>query len=211
MAADWPPAPGAILCPWQAEPYKLWSLLDMLRLYASSLITVFSQLSRAAIYVAAPAEDGDDEVSIVHLETALGECAKELAEIPLSVILRGQFDRLVKRVAAREDSRAVLFALTVELHNNLIAELASHLFLFVPSEKKVLFLDPKKWYGQATADRFPQTERDFRDACQCYALGQWTAAVFHAMRVLERGLHAMATDLGVQFQAGIDLENWKNV
>ena len=54
---------------------------------------------------------------------------------------------------------------------------------------------------------FPSAIEDARCAVDCWAMGQWTASVFHSMRLVECGLNALAKDLEVDF--GVD--NWQNV
>jgi len=47
------------------------------------------------------------------------------------------------------------------------------------------------------APTFPSAREDMKEAKNCYVLGRHTAAVFHAMRVLEYGLKALADDVGI--------------
>lgn len=54
---------------------------------------------------------------------------------------------------------------------------------------------------------FPSCEHDIFSATDCYALGHSTAAVFHCMRILERGISAIASDVGLSF----DLQQWHNI
>lgn len=53
--------------------------------------------------------------------------------------------------------------------------------------------------------RFPSAAPDVLACVDCYALGYGTASVFHAMRILEYGLAALARDLGIE--PGV--ENWQ--
>lgn len=54
---------------------------------------------------------------------------------------------------------------------------------------------------------FPSANRDVFAAVDCWALGHYTAPVFHSMRVLEHGLRALASELGKTF----DIQNWQNI
>jgi hypothetical protein len=60
-------------------------------------------------------------------------------------------------------------------------------------------------------DAFPSSAKDLIEACKCYALDRNSASVFHSMGVLQKGLYALAADLGVEFTEGIELENWQNI
>src|SRR5712692_6358773 len=74
---------------WQAEPYRLWTLLDMIRFYASSVCTATSALARAA--VAAGLSDPDRDRATI--QEALDDTAKTFAELPLSRLLKSQLRR----------------------------------------------------------------------------------------------------------------------
>ena len=54
---------------------------------------------------------------------------------------------------------------------------------------------------------FPSSEADVEASIDCWALGHPTASVFHAMRVLEHGLRALAAELGKTF----GVQNWQNI
>jgi hypothetical protein len=62
-------------------------------------------------------------------------------------------------------------------------------------------------FGPDVDVAFPSAADDVEHAGTCLALGQDNASVFHSMRVLERGLKAIAGKLGVDF----DRKNWANV
>uniref|UniRef100_E6VP08 Uncharacterized protein n=1 Tax=Rhodopseudomonas palustris (strain DX-1) TaxID=652103 RepID=E6VP08_RHOPX len=56
-------------------------------------------------------------------------------------------------------------------------------------------------------ERFPEAAEDMRAGTDLWALGHYTASVFHMMRVLERGLGALSAELGVSYT----IQNWQNV
>jgi hypothetical protein len=146
---------------------------------------------------------------VEHLKAMEEPCS----QLPLSVSFREQMKRLVARVeaAAAEEYSAleaqIIVALVQELRKNLIHELSVHLFLAVPQEKKWL---SEQWFGAATIDRFPAIKRDVRDACQCGALAQATAQVFHSMRIVEHGLRALALYVKVPAE-NLTRENWHSI
>jgi hypothetical protein len=70
-------------------------------------------------------------------------------------------------------------------------------FRVAPERKK--YYEPPALFGKDVADAFPSCERDIQKAGSCYALGQEDACVHHLMLVLERGLNALATKVGVSF------------
>jgi len=79
-------------------------------------------------------------------------------------------------------------------------------FYLYPAQKaqKVLRLQAD-W--EAALKAFPEIGEDAPCAVDCYALGHNTAAVFHAMRVLEHGLREMATAVNLVF----DVQQWQTI
>jgi hypothetical protein len=57
--------------------------------------------------------------------------------------------------------------------------------------------DRKMAFGEQVCMAFPSTERDTVEAGNCYAVGLETSCVFHLMRVVDRGVHLLAEDLGM--------------
>lgn len=97
-------------------------------------------------------------------------------------------------------SRAAnMIASTVE------TELSVRLFFFLPADRAGRYneLNP---FGDEVASKFPDAMFDIEEASKCFALGRWTASVFHQMRVVEIGLEAFARAIGAQIGNG---ENWQ--
>lgn len=75
----------------------------------------------------------------------------------------------------------------------------------LPVQSAELFDDPDAHFGKDALHAFPSIEYDVREAGRCFALERHTAAVFHCMRILEVGLEAMSTNLGLSIAS-----NWNN-
>lgn len=60
------------------------------------------------------------------------------------------------------------------------------------------YCDRKMAFGEEVRFAFPSTERDTIEAGNCYAVGLETACVFHLMRVVDRGIHVLAEDMGIE-------------
>jgi hypothetical protein len=85
-------------------------------------------------------------------------------------------------------------------------ELRKQFFFSIEDEKKKYF-QQDELFGVKVNTAFPSCVPEIRDAGNCYALEQYEATAFHSMRVLERGLNALATKFGVDFSH----TNWHNV
>lgn len=75
-----------------------------------------------------------------------------------------------------------------------------------PDEKaKVLKTWKTDWADTIRA--FPSAKRDILECVDTWAMMHPTASVFHAMRVLEHGLRALAAEVNRTF----DIQNWQNI
>jgi hypothetical protein len=103
------------------------------------------------------------------------------------------------------------------IRTDLYHDLDTLLFSFEKGLRRQVFFrippDSRQYFQQAALFgpnvdvAFPSAADDIEHAGTCLALGQADASVFHSMRVLERGLKAIAGKLGVDF----DRKNWANV
>ena len=86
----------------------------------------------------------------------------------------------------------------------LMDELRSQLFLFVPSERSAYYdSDPK-------VPAFPISSKELTRAGNCFAVSEFTACVFHAMRSVELGLDAVRLNLGMP-PRDINQRSWGNI
>lgn len=74
-------------------------------------------------------------------------------------------------------------------------ELSAVEFLYLPQGSADLQRLPVDVFGQAFLDRFPETGFDLGEASKCFAMGRWTAGVFHLMRVVEAVVAAWHSEL----------------
>jgi hypothetical protein len=62
-------------------------------------------------------------------------------------------------------------------------------------------------FGVEVEAAFPDATGEIAAASRCYAVDEWTACVFHAMRVLEHGLRPIAQRFNVDFA----VDSWHKV
>ena len=108
---------------------------------------------------------------------------------------------LAKRVFSREvpTNYADMFSALAPLDDSLSYELENESVFRIPPERKDYF-EKADLLGPQVGAAFPSCGPDARNAGSCYALGQAEACVHHLMLVLERGLNALATKVGVPYQ-----------
>jgi hypothetical protein len=151
----------------------------------------------------------DDEAR-KNVQTILIPLDRQMAKLPFSYSLRQQYTRFKKTLETSTD-RKQLFILGEELHANIVAELTSKVFLVIPQENADLYEQPEPPFGLEVAQQFLDANYDIEAGTRCLALDEWTASVFHMMRVLESGLRNLVGRLQVQMTAAPDYENWHQI
>lgn len=85
-------------------------------------------------------------------------------------------------------------------------ELQSQLFLAVPP-RQAAYYEHDNLLPEAARLAFPMATAEMRMAGNAFALDLYTDSVFHCMRALEYALRALATDVGLTF----DAQQWQNI
>lgn len=205
------------LWPWQAEPYRLWSLFDMLRHFAGNWLATLNTLTRLRwLLVFAASNDTARDEYEKNCASAAVWIQEEINSLPFSESLRRQTSRLMNELKRAADTTHAEAARVVtqfdELMFNIQSELEAHLFFVVPAERKRWFQEgDAALFGKTVADAFPDSTPEIAEAGRCLALARWTASVFHLMRALELSLHQWARQLGVSQFDAIELENWRTI
>jgi len=155
-------------------------------------------------------DDDNNELELQILREAIKEIVEELAELPVSRVVTEQAKRLQKRIEEGRGAGPELAALLIELQNNLWVDLSSCWFLMLTSEVRDFYEQANPPFGEMVAKTFPELSNEIAAASRCYALDEWTACVFHLMRLLEQALRVLAARVGLEPDA-MKHENWKNV
>jgi len=196
----------------------LWSLWDMLRFYAATFMSVTSNLERVRAtltvidtFLAGKVKDSQIAGEWSQLTHTLDGLRAEIEKMPLPVSLKGQIERAQERAKVQSiENVRVMKTIIEELQNNLCQEMADQLFFQVPANLKWFYLTPERWLGDECESKFPDIIKDAHDGLRCYVVDQWTASVFHCMRVLEHGLRWLCREVNID-NPDMDLENWKNI
>lgn len=79
----------------------------------------------------------------------------------------------------------------------MLDELDGRYFLLVHTEREHYYRQPDALFGDEVNKVFGgDTGEDISEAGKCYALGRYTATVFHLMRAMERAIHVLSEKLG---------------
>jgi len=102
-----------------------------------------------------------------------------------------------------------------ELHRLILYELSSIRFLYVPENRALYYqkrikADEDKTKHTLLSDKakkkFARSIEDAEEAANCIALGRYTAAVFHMMRIMERGVQGLGKKL--QLTIPVEEKDW---
>ncbi len=189
--------------PWKDEqnpflnPYRLVSLLDILRVYADEYIFIGELL--AWIYICFQNDLISTDEERDRLKATLVNLKEHCDKLHLKVssaLLNDAINNLPQ--GHRE------FAI---LSNAIKKEISSNLFLYIPPNRA-------KYHNKASTFKtgsFPNASKELIGAGNCYAVGEYTACVFHSMRAAEIGLRTLAKHLNVTFPFPIELADWNNI
>jgi len=145
------------------------------------------------------------------VRATLDAAAKECARIGLD----GAVNRIygARLLVYRSGGACDLLVIRAEI--KLVIELTMHdlskqKFAHV-APAYIPFFEADALFGKEVEDAFPLARRDIKDAGNAVAAELPTAAVFHAMRVAERGLRTLADKLGVEIQHPLDFVDWDRI
>ena len=94
------------------------------------------------------------------------------------------------------------------LRERLLDQIENVTFVAIRQSDRDYFVPHTPLFGIEVDLKFPEMSEDISEAGKCLALGRGTAAVFHLMRVMERALQRLGTELGILLASE---KNWQNV
>jgi hypothetical protein len=213
-----------VVQPWQAEPYRLWSLLEMLIFSANAFLwgaralrTIRGDCLAGSAIVADnqpaffPGKDLDNRARDKALKL-LPDVEAGFRKLGLRITADTVKDVIDELGTDTRYSFDWLSTQTETIEQLSAKELKDRLFLYVPPERAVFWptVTTPNMFGDVVADAFSNANRDIAAAGRCLALDESTACIFHLMRVLEYGLRDLAGRVGLPTEA-MAHENWKNV
>jgi hypothetical protein len=207
-----------------ARPFQLITLWDMLRFEAPWFYRATFEIDRQICVLGKEIQQRgrDDrltEAEAAEVTDALHRILSQCKRIGLS---RSQerIDDILMHVQAMPGHLFVTLLRTqqmlLELRTAIVRDLDQQVFLSLPLSD-INYYEQEQLFGLEVFTNFPSTRPDVAEAGNCYATGRYTACVFHCMRVLEKGLHALVRDLNNSFGANVvfnkDIEyvNWGNI
>ena len=193
-------------------PLCVINLLNMKRYEFRELMalaTLWSTLAGDYLGSKTPHDKLTDD-QIAKMKGSLDRIQKRLVYLELPEAAKYTRNIHAKLGASQCDNLEQYFDQATVLWEIVVNEIEEHVWGFIPKSHGSYFKQ-EALFGEKVNEEFDGAIVDIREAGTCYALGRYTASVFHLMRVLEIALHKLANDLGVAFPAAIELENWHNI
>ncbi len=168
----------------------------MLRFYADKFIVIQEMMQLLVNFVEYKGEFNLGERTFDPLMQDITKLRKILISIDLKMSVISA-DRIKNKLKESPKADKLLQDLINELNRRITDELKTR-FVFVLPSSKASFYNPKKpIFGKEVADTFNNMNEDISEAGNCFAVGRYTACVFHLMRVMEKGVQKFAAKVDI--------------
>jgi len=195
---------------------KLWSLWDMLEIFAKGYIELGQRIEQARVVFHFTAMAGSDDPER-HLNgqerKALRDCLIDIFDLCHRLDLPISGDLISSRFEKTDGDPDGGLPKTLGEYDLLIqavlAELKNKLFFYVPPNRAKFY---DIIFPSIVTTAFPSASKELVCAGNALACGLYTACVFHAMRAAEIGLRVLAEKLKVSFpDKPIKLAEWNHL
>jgi hypothetical protein len=142
------------------------------------------------------------------VRVTLDAAAKECARTGLDQAVNRIYVARLLTYGTRDACHLQLIKSEIKLVADIIMhDLSKQRFIHI-APAHIPFFEADALFGREVEDAFPLAKRDIKDAGNALAVELPEAAVFHAMRVAERGLRTLADKLEVDLRYPVDLADW---
>lgn len=170
--------------------YRLVTLLEILEIEAEPFCRLNCVLGQMLVHL-----EMDRTLDGGQLGGAFGELQRLVESTKWRQSI-GRMDNIKEHLFSGEATPKTLRPLVVELYNTLRYELDERFFLLVAPENETFYRQDEPLFGASVdAALGSSAAEDLSEAGKCYALGRYTAAVFHLMRVMEKAVQIAADKL----------------
>lgn len=188
-------------------------LLDMLELDATRLIGVVTEVRRLATVLEQDLAGADSSLDVGDVRNRISETIRQMTEQLSLIGAQSAWVAANRLHAALADPGQIIrfhdLKVKVQDIESRFADHLSFVRLFViHGEQLGLLGTPTELLGEPTASRFTSIWFDCEEAAKCICVQRPTAAVFHAMRMLEIGIRAFSARLGIPDPVKSADRNW---
>jgi len=192
---------------WVQDRFKIHNLFDMLNFDAKLYLNISKNV---ALLEAIPKNHEpqlvlcrEDIEKVNTICTEIGQLCDKLGLFTAPQIAL----KMIEAVKTKKEMRSVESE-AAHLWNVIEIELKNNTFLLVGKKDADEWYSPKEpLFGKEVDDKFKDAAFDITETGKCLALDRYTAAVIHAMRVLEHGLRALGKTMKIRYTN----PNWGSV
>lgn len=189
---------------------QVWSMWDMKELLASGIVSMAANLERVQVLLAewetpssAPfsATEKINDASLRNfLAKAYGHVA-EAADIIGAPVTSLAATRAKKRLARRKEKDVVTYGdlktINAEVTSRFHDELETTKFYCLNKGAEAFYNPGEPLFGKEADARIPTASNDISEAGKCFAVGRYTASIFHLMRAMEATVQRVSEELGI--------------
>ena len=199
------PTEPRVLANWedQLALISLWEIMQQIR--AGFFVHIGGLAQILQLPALFGADDPVEDKFRKQIREVLGGLENDAESFGLSLTAKA-LKRLFEDLDQEQYTNAQLKLALQDLIARYQDELDDRLFFRVSSSHASYLLTPQEGWREAL-DKFPSVFLDVEEASRCFALGRYTASVFHLMRVLEVGLVSLALAL----QVPTSRSNWGRI
>jgi hypothetical protein len=185
-------------CLFSENPSGLVSLWGLMRFYAEKFVSMSGFLNKIGAMLMHP-EASLREPSLTHLKERVQRCIDLCVEFDLPMA-RKKLEELLSDLNLHSldwplEQRRTFEECSSRIHD----ELQDRVFIAASKGYAAYYDMAAPPFGKVVFDAFPSANDDISEAGNCLAVYRNTATVFHSMRVVEVGLRALATELGIPY------------
>ena len=198
--------------------FKIVSLWEMERFYAEKFLHIVRAMERLKELTADDPICTFSQLRNEFLATTrpLSKLLKEIG-FQMSLLNLEKTERDLKKAKTEDDFTGFLgiggaqgiFTSIENLSQRIQDEFSLTLCFILNAEKGRLYSQTQPLLGELAQGKFPELATDISEAGKCFAVGRYTACVFHLMRIMEVGVQK----LGVSFTGdrGIVDKDWQKI
>ncbi len=184
---------------------RLWSLWDVKQLFVSHIVAAAAQIERIDAVLSERAKRSDfDDLKPMSAKVRNGiarayEVFASSADAMGAPVTASSARRAVKKLRARKKplSYRDVGAVSNEISNIMNDEIASVKLYCLDPGADAYYSPTGALFGTEVESRIPKASNDISEAGKCFAVGRYTASVFHLMRAMEAAVQTLSTDLGI--------------
>lgn len=199
------------------QPFKIVSLWDVLEFYAKNWLGIAHEVGRmvqgldseaswqsrlelACAATGQPYKPPTPRLLPSNMVTALSNFLDTLRQMELDTSMKAVEGIIGDIESGRIKTEIDAKAPVVELMHVIEFELQSKRLFMMKAKEAQCYEIEETFLGQEVIDKFDLLLGFREDACEaanCYAVGRYTACVFHLMRIMERCVQKLGNDLDV--------------